>query len=193
MFGRRKRQAHGEHHFALVTLNQRIMPMDRGERFEDPLDAVLGRAGLGEVAGGGTMQDEHGEIEYADIELQLHEIGPETVATVIDVLEKLGAAKGSKISIGDEVTEFGSNEGLALYVNGSDLPDEVYATSDINVAIERIATLLGDAGELHSHWEGPSETALYYYGPSYDEMVRLVQPYVDEYPLLERARLVRIA
>ena len=37
--------------------------MDRGERYEDPLDAFLKANGLGEVSGGGTQLLETGEIE----------------------------------------------------------------------------------------------------------------------------------
>jgi hypothetical protein len=42
----------------------------------------------------------------------------------------------------------------------------VYRTSDINELIERLADGLGDAGEMFSYWEGPTETALYFYGAS---------------------------
>ncbi|HEX8471409.1 MAG TPA: hypothetical protein VF633_09870, partial [Brevundimonas sp.] len=32
-----------------------IMPVERGERFEDPIDAELQRTHLGSVSGGGTL------------------------------------------------------------------------------------------------------------------------------------------
>lgn len=195
LFGRRKarHEEHGEHTLVVATLNARVMPIDRGERYEDPLDEQLGKRGLGHVSGGGTLQQQNGEIDVVDIELELHDAGPETLDLVVQVLETMGAPRGSKLAYDGGERAFGHNEGLAVYVNGTDLPDEVYETCDINVVIERFEELLGDAGAMHGHWQGETETALYYYGPSFTEMAALIAPYVAEYPLLERARLVQIA
>lgn len=195
IFGRRKakQEEHGEHIFVTATLNARVMPVDRGERYEDPLDEQLGKRGLGHVDGGGTMQQENGEVDFVDIELELHDAGEETLDLVVQVLEAVGAPRGSKLVHDGGERAFGQNEGLAVYVNGTDLPDEVYETCDINVVIERFDELLGDAGTMQGHWQGPTETALYYYGPSFAEMSARIAPYVASYPLLERARLVQIA
>jgi hypothetical protein len=195
LFGRRRKrhEEHGEHTLVVATLNARVMPVDRGERYEDPLDAQLGKRGLGHVSGGGTMQQENGEIDFVDIELELHDTGAGTLDLVVQVLETMGAPLGSKLAYDGGERPFGKNEGLAVYVNGTDLPDEVYATCDINVVIERFDELLGEAGAMQGHWQGDTETALYYYGPSFTEMSALIAPYLAEYPLLDRARLVRIA
>jgi hypothetical protein len=40
---------------AYAQLNARIMPLDRGERYEDPLGEALAANGFGEITGGGTM------------------------------------------------------------------------------------------------------------------------------------------
>ena len=50
-------------HLVIARLNDRAQPMDRGDRYEDPLDAFLKANGLGEVSGGGTQLLETGEIE----------------------------------------------------------------------------------------------------------------------------------
>src|SRR5262245_52645318 len=55
-----------------------IEPLERGERFEDPLDAALRKANLGEVTGGGTglsQPDAQGRhsIEYCGIDVDLYD------------------------------------------------------------------------------------------------------------------------
>ena len=69
--------------------------MDRGERYEDPLDAFLKANGLGEVSGGGTQLLETGEIEYCEVELQLTSVAPEVLDAVAQQLQSAGAPKGS--------------------------------------------------------------------------------------------------
>jgi hypothetical protein len=46
--------------FIYVLIPAPLSPFERGERFEDPLDAELRRAGIGEVSGGGTQLGEDG-------------------------------------------------------------------------------------------------------------------------------------
>lgn len=43
-----------------------------------------------------------------------------------------------------------------------------------------------------SYWEG-SETALYLYGKSFDEMHACTKPFLDSYPLCRKSRVVKIA
>ena len=38
--------------FIVATLNDKVMPIDRGEIYEDPLDEFLQSNGIGEVTGG---------------------------------------------------------------------------------------------------------------------------------------------
>ena len=50
-----------ESHFVTVTMWEYIMPIDRGERYEDPLIEVLEDEGLGGACGGGSqMSDDFG-------------------------------------------------------------------------------------------------------------------------------------
>jgi hypothetical protein len=92
-----------------------------------------------------------------------------------------------------EELPFGINEGLAVYLNGTDLPDEVYAECDSNFVYSEFNRLLGPAGKVHSHWQGPTETALYMYGPSFEAMKSRLANFLDSYPLCQRARVVQIA
>lgn len=69
----------------------------------------------------------------------------------------------------------------------------VYQNSDINHVIEQAGILLGDKGAMLSHWEGGSETALYFYGDSFNEMNQLISELLNSYPLCEKCRVVQIA
>jgi hypothetical protein len=82
----------------IAQLNAKLMPLDRGQYFEDPLDAALKERGLGEVTGGGTAQSKSGEILYCDIEIQARRAAMEFIA---DALEALGAPNGSFLTEGD--------------------------------------------------------------------------------------------
>lgn len=87
----------------------------------------------------------------------------------------------------------GQLEGLALYVNGTELADEVYENCDINHVISTICELIEGKGDFYSYNEHLSDTALYFYGSSYQEMVEIITPFLQEYPLCEKSRLLQIA
>lgn len=180
---------------AYALINARIEPIERGGRYEDPLIEALEENGLAVVTGGGTMQSESGEIAYCGIDLDLLNVD-EAVSFIGDFLAEHGAPKGSKLQyeVNGEAKEapFGFLEGLAIYLNGTDLAPEVYETCDINELYDQIEDLLGDRGEIQGFWNGPTETALYLYGYSVDEMRRLIAPFVKKYPLCEQARFVVI-
>lgn len=181
---------------AYVQLNIRIMPLDRGELFEDPLGEALEENEFGEVTGGGTMQTSEGEIDYCGIDLDL--VDPkESIPFVCNFLTERGAPRGSKLTYeweGDQrEVPFGLAQGLGIYLNGTDLPAEVYRDCDVNELYDEINRLLGDRGTILGHWEGPTETALYLYGNSVDEMHGLIRDHMAGYPLCQRARVVVIA
>lgn len=177
----------------IARLNDRAQPLDRGDLYEDPLDAVLKERGWGEVTGGGTQLGENNEIEFCDLEIEISD--PSAVALVISVLEDLGAPKGSRLIQDNESEDikFGINDGLGVYLNGSSLPSSTYVNCDVNFVYSEFERLLGNAGSIHSHWQGPTETALYLYGPCFDEMKRLLADFIASYPLCAQARLVKIA
>jgi len=182
--------------FAYAQLNARIMPVARGKYYQTPLAEALAENGLGEVGGGGTMQMKGGEIEYCGIDVDLFEV-EEGGRFVCDFLTARGAPKGSKLCyeyMGNDIElPFGVAEGLAIYLNGTELPDDVYRQSDINVVMESVDRLLGKRGAIEGYWEGPTETALYLYGESANEMRMTIAPFMAEYPLCQRARIEKIA
>jgi hypothetical protein len=182
--------------FAYAQLNARVQPLDRGDRYEDPLQDALEANGWAEVTGGGTMGHSNGEIDYCGIDLDLKDV-EKAVPFICELLESRGAPRGSKLIFelngAEKQVPFGRLEGLAIYFNGTDLADEVYQTCDINHVYGEINRLLGDCGEIQGHWQGPTETALYLYGRSVDEMKRAIGDFMAEYPLCQKARFEVIA
>jgi hypothetical protein len=103
-------------------------------------------------------------------------------------------AQGSRVRTSHgEPAIFGVTEGLAVYLNGTDLPDEGYANSDVNGLIAAVLNRLGVEGHMHSYWEGPQETALYLYGPSAARMSELIADVLARFPLAERCRVVPLS
>jgi hypothetical protein len=179
----------------VAQLNARIQPMHRGEFFEDPLGEELQRASIGEVTGGGTMQNQNGEIASCDIEIELAKPNPQAADKIIEILERLGAPKGSKLKIEAENRDvpFGTTEGLAVYLNGTDLPDDVYETCDSNFVYSEFDRLLGGEGRILSYWQGPTETAFYLYGNSFEQMKAKLSEFIATYPLCQKCRIEKIA
>ena len=179
----------------IARLNARAQPLDRGEVFEDPLSDILQAAGIGEVTGGGTLLGEEGEIEFCDLEIMVPEATDAVLGAIREALKGLGAPKGSRLIWNDGANElkFGTFEGLAVYLNGTDLPDAVYEQSDASFVYEELGRLVGSEGRVVSHWGGPRETALYLYGRSAATMLARIRPFLDTYPLCDKARIVTIA
>jgi hypothetical protein len=179
----------------IARLNARAQPLDRLEVFEHPLDQLLQATGTGMVTGGGTMLGDEGEIAFCDLELSVPEASDAVLGTIRKALEGVGAPKGSKLiwNGGANELDLGVAEGLAVYLNGTDLPDEVYEQSDVNVVYEELDRLVASEGRVVSHWEGPRETALYLYGRCADSMLAKIRPFLETYPLCDKARTAKIA
>ena len=179
----------------IASLNAKLQPIHRGE-LEDAFDDLMQRKGFGmRVVGGGTLQEESGEIAHCDIEIEVDELNDENVQLVVRALESMLAPKGSRLHIPaqDRVLDFGRHEGLALYINGTDLPSEVYANSDINFVFQECDRLLEGVAFVNSHWEGASETALYMYGKDFETMRKMIEPLLNTYPLCQKCRVEQIA
>jgi hypothetical protein len=179
----------------VAHLNVRSQPLQRGEFFEDPLDELLAEEGLGSVVGGGTeLADEPAGVSSSEIEISVTDTDPDTILKIIVMLEKLGAPKGSEIRIeGRAPAPFGATEGLALFLNGTDLPGEVYESADVNATLSGLSNAMTGKGMLLGHWEGSRETALYFYGPSFDAMKEAALAYTIRDPLCRQCRIEQIA
>jgi hypothetical protein len=195
LFKKKEAKVEIEPQFVVVTINARLQPMHRGEIYEDPLDEVLTRESVGEVSGGGTLQSQSGEIEHCDVEIKVNNSSDESVELVKLSLEKIGTPKGSKIRVeatGSEI-EFGTLEGLAIYLNGTDLEAEVYTNSDSNHVYSELDRLTLGVGKVFSYWQGSTDTAFYLYGTSFSQMKELISELVDNYPLCQKCRIEQIA
>lgn len=176
-----------------AQLNARLQPIHRGP-FEDALNEALEKRWLGEVTGGGTqLADEPAGIAYCDLEIRLTDDTPATLDALIEELNRLGAPKGSKLILHGRQIPFGVHEGLAIFLNGMDLPDEVYKTCDVNHVIEECERLMGGGGKMLSYWEGSKDTGLYFYGPSFARMKAAVAGFLESYPLCKKCRVEQIA
>ncbi|MGY3213066.1 hypothetical protein [Mucilaginibacter sp. HD30] len=182
--------------YIVAQLNDKIMPIDRGEVYEDPLDGLLKQKFYGEVSGGGTQLESNNEVSYCDVEIRLN-INPSTemINEIISKLESLGAPKGSKLIIENsgEKIPFGKLEGLAIYLDGVNLSDEVYKNSDTEAIDKKIKNLTGIQTDVIRYWQGNTETGLYFYGESFTDMNNSITEFVNSDPECENARIVQVA
>jgi hypothetical protein len=183
--------------FIVATLNDKIMPIYRGEVYEDPLDELIRVKGIGEVTGGGTMQHKTGEIDFCDVEIRLGSdyINHDDIKLIINKLEELGAPKGSKLTVEKtgEVIEFGKLEGLGLYLDGINLSDEVYKNSDSEALANEIFRLAGIKSSIIRYWQGNTETGLYFYADSFERINNAISDFVKSHPECDNSRIEQVA
>src|SRR5437899_214066 len=77
-------------HLVIAKIPDSVEPIARGEKYEDPLTAVLKERGLGEVTGGGSPLKAKFEVVYVDIEIRLADLDGALELTK-QTLRKLGA------------------------------------------------------------------------------------------------------
>jgi hypothetical protein len=173
----------------LARLYEHIEPLDRGSRYEDPLDAALRGASLGEVTGGGSQLGHLGEIEFADIEILVANLD-DAMSVIIDVLQRSGAPIGSQLLGADGVIrEFGEQQSVAVYLDGTSLPDEVYANLDFDDMVSRLTTAAGAEG-YHGYWQGPQETGLFFFGRDAETTFAGLEASLRQMPIGQNARVV---
>jgi hypothetical protein len=193
----RSKQRVSKRTYLIVQVNDRIMPIGRGDIYEDPLDEFLKANDYGNVTGGGTLQESNGEIKYCDLEIEVDEdsLTERMITSIIAELEVLGVPKKSKLIIEylSKAFELGTREGLAVYLDGVNLPSYVYAECDSNYVMSELKRLIGDDGTEDRYWQGEAETAFYFYGKSYIEMKKSIEEFVNNYPLCQGCRIVQIA
>jgi hypothetical protein len=128
---------------------------------------------------------------FADVELTLLNL-ESALAAARSALEELGAVKGSEFLYEEDGTDasqsFGRNDGLALYLDGISLPEEVYAALDFEQLVEELEASLG--AKLRSTWMGPEETALYYSVPDAEAVFAQAEPVLRSIPVCQNARVV---
>ncbi len=178
-------------HLVLARLYEYIEPIDRGDRYEDPLHDALEKAGIGRVTGGGSQLDELGGITFVDLEIELANLDG-APQVVVEALESAGAPQGSELLLASDesvLREFGTQQCLAVFLDGTSLPEEVYAELDVEAVVEEIGAAAG-AGSYRGFWQGPEETGLFLFGPDAEAMLARVEPVLRRIPIGQNARVV---
>jgi hypothetical protein len=176
-------------HLVIARFYEYIEPIDRGNRYEDPLHEVLEAAQAGAVTGGGSQLSESVGIEFADVEIELANLDA-AIDLVVDTLEAAGAPQGSEIRHEDTIVrKFGRQQCLAIYLDGTSLPDEVYANLDFDQVVTEIGTAAGP-DSYHGCWQGAEESGLYFFGNDAEEMFTRVEPVLRTLPIGQNARVV---
>ena len=80
--------------FVFAKIQDTVKPIDRGEKYEDPLDEALKAAGLGEVTGGGSSLEQDGSIAWVGVDIELTDQG-RGIPFLKQKLIELGAPRGS--------------------------------------------------------------------------------------------------
>ena len=179
-------------HVILARFYEHIEPLDRGDRYEDPLQAVLENTKIGRVTGGGSQLNELGGIEFADVEIELANLDAATLRTVADALEQAGAPQGSElIAAADDriLRQFGTLQCLAIFLDGTSLPDEVYADLDFDAVVSEIGAAAGE-DSFRGFWQGPEETGVFFFGRDAEAMFTRVEPVLRRLPIGQNARVV---
>jgi hypothetical protein len=178
-------------HVVIARVYEHIEPIDRGERYEDPLQARLEPGKLGRVTGGGSQLDESGGITHADIEIELANLN-DAVRAVIEALEAAGAPAGSELIDGSNsrvLKELGTQQCVAVFLDGATLPDEVYEALDFEAVVSELGEAAGD-GSYRGFWQGPQETGLFFFGADAEAMFKRIEPVLRRLPIGQNARVV---
>lgn len=176
--------------FIVLHLNMRLMPIDRGSLFEDPIDEMLHKYDIGEVTGGGTLLSKEKMPISCDIEFNIKKDRIEDFISFLIASNTI--AKGSSIEYDDKKEPIGTLEGLCLTLDGTGLDENVYKENDVNDVIAQIDNLIQDYGYYHSYYNGPENTNLYFYGSSYKEMNKIMAKYIKTSPLCENCKIEEI-
>ncbi|MDQ0540950.1 hypothetical protein QF011_003528 [Curtobacterium flaccumfaciens] len=168
-----------------VHLNSRLQPKDRGSIFEEPLNGLLVKHAPGsEVIAGGTEFDVLKGPISCDLEVRIAGKPHVTAKVVIGILEDLGAPTGSWATLdGGGRMHFGKWHGLALEIDGSTLPDEVYEQNSTHDLLKMINAVLPDEAGVHSSWIGLERTWIYYYGRNRDDLRAAIESIAQVHPL----------
>lgn len=90
-------------HLVFAKIVDTVGPMDRGSKYEDPLDDSLREHNFGFTTGGGTQMDKSGGIAWVGVDIELVDLDG-ALAFTRDRLRELGAPPGSVLQyrVGDE-------------------------------------------------------------------------------------------
>lgn len=180
-----------------LIINEKLEAQYRIEEYEDPIDKFLKRNRLGKVIEGKTILLDNMEVNYCLVKVFIYKLtnfeGQQR--TLKTLLNSLMAPKGSQIicKFNETKIDCGIQEGIGIYLDGSNLQKEIYEDNDINVLASIIIEELNINESFLRFWEKPGKTALYFYSESYDVMAEKIRILFVSYPLLTNCIIKRIA
>lgn len=80
--------------FVFAKISDPVMPIERGNKYEDPLDEALKKERLGEVTGGGSSLTKDRKLDWVGIDIEINDI-KKGIPFLKRTLLKLGAPKES--------------------------------------------------------------------------------------------------
>lgn len=173
---------------ATLYLNARLQPAGR-RKAEEALSRLMELKGLGQVVEGETVFAPSGEADHCLLRLGLRDDFPETLGELTELINRLGAPKGSQLAGADIAWPAGRQEGMALYLGGQGLGEQ-----QVREIGEQLNALLDQAGRLYDCWQGPQgDYALYFYGDSYLEMLSAIGDFLQNHPLCQKCTVDRIS
>jgi len=92
--------------FVFAKIQDKVLPIERGDKYEDPLDAALKEKKFGEVTGGGTQMAADKSVAWVGVDIELVNLG-DALDFTKQKLKELGAPKGSVLEYhkgGEKIT-----------------------------------------------------------------------------------------
>ena len=87
-------------YFVLAKFYCDLDPIDRYQRYHKPLAAALCLADLGDVTGGGTMEDlETGDVLFSDLHIAIHGDLDQALGLIRRTLQQCGAPMGTELVV----------------------------------------------------------------------------------------------
>ena len=86
-----------------IEIPDAVMPVERGEKYEIPLDETLSELSLGTVTGGGSMMKADKSIDYVGLDVTVYDLD-KSLPIIASKMRELGAPKGTVIRYGDDDT-----------------------------------------------------------------------------------------
>jgi hypothetical protein len=83
-------------YFFYVRIPGDIQPIERGDQFEDPLEAALQEAALGSVTGGGSQMGEGTRVEYCGLDVVVSDRS-RGIELIRRVMQSLGCPQAAVI------------------------------------------------------------------------------------------------
>ncbi|MDE6275521.1 MAG: hypothetical protein K2M75_03175 [Clostridia bacterium] len=179
-----------------LHINARLQPEHRVSYYEDHLKGIFKKEKLGSVIGGSSVFFNDGGIASCNVDIDCYD---DKIIRLIELLHYIPMAKGSRLTVFrpdgriDREYPLGELEGMGIYLNGVDLPKEVYKKCDINYVVDEIFRLLELPPIIYSYWQGPRETALYFYSGSFSSMRNKISSLLASYPLCQGCRVTQIS